>query len=259
LHLDVQPLKKPMQDENLDQRLSLIPTLWSLVYRAHGSGVETANAAREQLLERYGSAVRRYLRKVLRDPDATADVFQEFALSLVHGDLHGADPRRGRFRNFVKGTLFHLVADYCKQRRRWPWPLPDDRAALVAAPDNTESDRHFDESWRDELLARAWGALADLEATTGQPFYTVLRLRAEHPEIRSPQLAEELAARLGRPISPASVRQTLHRAREKFAALLLDEVTHSLNDPTVDQVQQELAELGLLEYCRPAVAERQGK
>jgi RNA polymerase sigma-70 factor (ECF subfamily) len=194
---------------------------------------------------------------LLVDQDAVDDVFQEFALHLIAGDLRGADPRRGRFRNFVKGTLFHLVADYHKQRRKWPRPLPDGVTALAANPDDAESDRQFEESWRDELLARAWAAMAEMESETGQPFYAVLRLRAEHPETRSPQLAEQLASRLGRSISPAGVRQMLHRAREKFAALLREEVTHSLANPTTEQVQQELAELGLLDYCRPASERRQ--
>ena len=84
----------------------------------------------------------------------------------------------------------------------------------------------------------------------------MLRFRADHPEMRSPQLAEQLASRLGRPISPAGVRQTLHRAREKFGSLLLEEVSHALDQPTAENVQQELAELGLLDYCCPAEERR---
>src|SRR5205085_3038732 len=105
------------------QRLSLISTPWSLVDRAHHGPAEKLNVARQELLERYGGAVRRYLRTLLHDPDAADEVFQEFSFHLIHGDLRGADPQRGRFRNFVKGTLFHLVADYWKQRREWPGPL----------------------------------------------------------------------------------------------------------------------------------------
>jgi len=239
-----------------DQALNLISTVWSLVRRAHHGPVEAANAARQQLLERYRGAVRRYLRKLLPDPDAADEVFQEFALRLVHGDLRGADPQRGRFRNFVKGTLFHLVADYRKQQRRWPGPLPANGNTLVANPEDRESDRLFVESWCDELLARAWEALAKVEATTGQALYAVLRFRADHPEMRSPQMAEQLAAEVGRPFTAAGVRQSLHRAREKYAALLIEEVVHSLENPTAEQLEEELAELGLLDYCRPALERR---
>src|SRR5262249_4728509 len=198
-----------------DQRLSRISTLWSLVCQAHQGPGDATTVARHELLERYRGAVYRYLRKLLVDPDAVDEVFQEFALHLVRGDLGGADPRRGRFRNFVKGTLFHLVADYRDQRRRWPRPLPADAAVPAADPEDGESNRQFEESWRDELLARTWARLAEIEAWTGQPYYVVLRLRAENPDFRSPRLAETLASRLGRPISAAGVRQTLHRARQK--------------------------------------------
>src|SRR6516162_6338888 len=104
-------------EPELNQRLSGISTLWSVVCTAHQGPAEAAKPARQQLLERYGGAVRRYLRKLLRDPDAVDEVFQEFALQLVQGDLRGADPKRGRFRNFVKGTLFHLVANYRRKQR----------------------------------------------------------------------------------------------------------------------------------------------
>jgi RNA polymerase sigma-70 factor (ECF subfamily) len=245
-----------MERGNPDQRLSQISTLWSLVCRANEGPAETANAARQQLLERYGGAVRRYLRKVLHDPDAADEVFQEFALQLVHGDLRGANPQRGRFRNFVKGTLFHLIADYRKQQRKWPGPLPAAGATLADDAEGVEPDPRFMESWGDELLAHAWAALAATEGGTGQPYYAVLRFRADHPEMRAPQMAEQLAAQLSRPFTAAGIRQVLHRARERFADLLLDEVTHSLENPGAEQVEEELVELGLLDYCRPALERR---
>jgi RNA polymerase sigma-70 factor (ECF subfamily) len=245
-----------VQPEILDQRLSQIPTLWSLVFQAHRGPTEAAWPARRQLLERYGGAIQRYLRKVLRDPDAAAEVFQEFALQLLHGDLRGADPQRGRFRNYVKGTLFHLVADYRAAQRRRPAPLPDDSAQLPAQSPDEEADRRFAESWCDELLAQAWAALAQASIQTSQPLYAVLRFRADHPQLRATQLAEELGAQLGRSFTAAGIRQLLHRARKQFAALLLDEVIQSLENPTAQQLEDELVELGLLEYCRPALPRR---
>ena len=198
----------------------------------------------------------RYLNKLLGGPDAVDEVFQEFALQLVHGKLGGADPGRGRFRNFVKGTLFHLVADYRKKQRDLPGPLPADVDALAAGPQEMESDRLFVESWCDELLARTWAALAEVEATTGHPYYAALRFRADHPDVRSPQMAELLGLQLGKPITAVAIRQVLHRAREKFADLLLEEVAHSLEDSSNAQMEHELIDLGLYEYCRPALERR---
>ncbi len=50
--------------------------------------------------------------------------------------------------------------------------------------------------------------------------------------------------------------QTLHRAREKFADMLLDEVIQSLDNPNRETLENELIELGLLEYCKPALERR---
>jgi RNA polymerase sigma factor (sigma-70 family) len=248
-----------MKPETPLDRIGTITTRWSLLDRAHGGDDEVAQTARQQLLERYGGAVRRYLRKVMSDPDAADDVFQEFALRLMRGDLSGATPDRGRFRNFVKGTLFHLISDYRKHERRWPRPLPD--GSLQADGDATaeESDRQFLESWRDELLAHAWAGLADADAQTGQAGYDVLRFRAQHPELRSGEMAEQLTAQLGKPFTAAGVRQILHRARERFANLLLAEVSSSVDSVLREELEAELVDVGLLEYCRPALEACDGR
>ncbi len=247
-----------MQTENSDQRLSLIPTQWSLIHQAHCGPPEVVDSARHQLLERYGGAAKRYLRKVMRSNDAADEVFQEFALGVLHGDLRGADPKYGRFRSFVKGTLFHLIADYRKRQRRWPGPLPAVGCDPALMPDDPECDAEFIESWRDELLARAWAALAASDTRPDQPFYAVLRFRSDHPKTRSPEAAEQLTARFGSRCTAEWVRQVLHRARQKFAELLIEEVAHSLELPTDERLEQELIELGLFEYCRPLVERRQG-
>jgi RNA polymerase sigma-70 factor (ECF subfamily) len=246
-----------MDQESPSRPLNLISTLWSVVCQAHQGSAEAAAAARGQLLERYGGAVRRYLRGVLHDPDAAEDLFQEFALRLARGDLRGADQRRGRFRDFLKGMLFHLVAHYRRQQRKWPGPLPAAHLEPVASDTpGLDPDGQFIDSWRDELLARSWAALAAAEGQGGSPSYGVLRFRAHHPELNSQQMAEQLTAQLGRPLTATAVRQILHRAREKFADLLLEEVAHSLQAPTAEELEQELIDLGLLDYCRPALERR---
>ena len=105
-------------------------------------------------------------------------------------------------------------------------------------------------------FARTWPAWPPRPCPTCQLSYSVLRFRADHPEMPSPRLADQLTARLGRPFSAVGVRQALHRAREKFADFLLDEVAHSLEAPTAEQLEEELAELGLLDYCLPALGRR---
>jgi RNA polymerase sigma-70 factor (ECF subfamily) len=101
--------------------------------------------------------------------------------------------------------------------------------------------------------------LESLQRAGGEPWYAALRFRAEHPELRSPELAERLSVQLGRPLTAVGVRQTLHRARDEFADLLLGEVRQSLENPTRERLEQELVELRLYDYCRNALGRDGGE
>jgi RNA polymerase sigma-70 factor (ECF subfamily) len=239
---------------DLPNHLSRISTCWSLVFEAHRSQADAATQAQQELMQRYCGAIYRYLLAVVRDADAADDLSQEFALRLVRGDFRRADPGRGRFRDFVKSALYHLIVDYQrrKQRRRHEALPPDTPEAAVDAPE-FPSDQEFLDRWREELLNRAWDSLAALEKETGQPFNTVLRFRAENPDVRSGDMAQRLQGQLGKPLSNVGIRQTLHRAREKFADLLLQEVARSLETTAADRLEQELIDLDLLSYCRTAL------
>ena len=248
---------KTVDDELIESHLSRIETHWTAVVRAHRGPIgDDAGAARAALLERYGGAVRRYLLASLRDVDAADDLAQEFALRFLRGDFKNADPGRGRFRDFVKRAVYNLMVDYHRSRQTRPLALDGgvpEPVADAAAPVLFEHDSRFLESWRGELMARAWTALDQLQARTGQPFADVLRLRVEQPEVRSPQLAELLSARLARPVNAGWVRTNLHRARDMFVESLVREVTQSLEDPSPERLEAELDELGLLDRCRPAL------
>jgi hypothetical protein len=74
--------------------------------------------------------------------------------------------------------------------------------------------------------------------------------------MRSPEMAKELSLRLEKPLTSAGVRQLLHRAREKFADFLLDEVIQSLDDATPERLDDELENLNLMDYCSQALRRR---
>lgn len=244
-----------------DLHLSRIQTAWSMVRRAHGDHTALQDA-QQKLLDQYGGAVRRYALAALRNEDAADDVFQEFALRFLRGDFGKVDPQRGRFRAFVKTVVYRLIVDYQRrQKKRQQEGLLHSNVAEEAAEESESpvDDAAFHSSWRDELLARCWQKLADEEQRTGKPCHTVLRYRVEHADQRSPELAVGLSQLLGKPINAGAVRVLLHRAREVFAKLLLDEVLDSLADDSLDDAEEELIELDLLEYCRPAIDRRRQK
>jgi hypothetical protein len=221
-----------------------LTTFWTDVERMNGEP-----EVRGQLLLRYQGAVHRYLLRVLRDADAAGDVAQEFAMRFLSGAFHRATRGRGRFRDYVKAAVLHLIADHY---RRLPAAGPlHDGVPEPAAPDD---DRQFLESWRDQLLARAWDGLARLQRSSGRPYYAVLRFRSDHPGLDSSRMAEQLSIQFGHPVSAAWVRQVLFRARKRFGDLLLDDLVQSLEHPTEDELEQELIDLGLKAYCGEALS-----
>lgn len=247
-----------MDREKINQHLSQISTAWTVFRQAHVGPGGVASEAQGRLLQRYGAAIYRYLLGALRNQDAADELFQEFALRFVRGDFHRADPERGRFRDFLKTSLFHLIVDAQRRSKGGPQPLPGE-GAEPAAPQldpTEEEDLQFLTIWRAELLDRAWDALAEFERQTGQPVHTVLRFRAENPTVRSPQMAEQLAGRIGRSVTADWIRKRLFLARERFADLLLEEVAQSLANPSAEELELELIDLGLLEHCRTALARR---
>jgi RNA polymerase sigma-70 factor (ECF subfamily) len=246
-----------MKRDKSVQRLSHINTGWDTLHQAHWGTPEEAAAARSVLMERYCGAVYRYLLSAVRDPSVAEDLTQEFALRFIQGRFRMADPSQGRFRNYIKTALFHLVDDWRNRAGQGPKQtrLNSDEEVL-AQDEQAAAEQAFRDSWRQELLARAWQALQSVQQEEGKPYYDVLRFRVDHPDMPSPQMAEQLSVRLGRPLTAAGVRQLLHRARERFADLLLEVARLSLQGASHTDLEEELAELNLLKYCEGALQRR---
>jgi RNA polymerase sigma-70 factor (ECF subfamily) len=245
-----------MPRADLDERLSRISTVWTEVFQAHASLAGEAGEAQRGLLQRYSGAAYRYLLGAVRDPDVAADLAQEFALRIVRGDFRRADPERGRFRDYLKAALYRLVTDHHRARQVWPRALAPDAPEPAAPPaEDPETDEAFLACWREELLDRAWKALAN----DNPAYHAALLFRVENPDASSADAAEQLGGRLGKAVTAAWVRKTVERAREKFAALLLDEVGCSLGTSEPAALQQELRALDLLRYCRTALDRKSGR
>jgi len=242
-----------MQPSDLDQRLSKIATLWTVVFRAHEGGADSAPEARNRLMLRYSGAVYRYLLGAIRDPEVAGDLCQEFALRFLRGDFRRAAPERGRFRDYVKSALINLVNDHHRAQQAKPRHLASG-AGEPAAPAEVSlpSDAEFMTGWRTELLNQTWAALAEVNPV----YHAALLLRIENPDMQSPEMAGRLTEALGRPITPENARKALQRGHAKFADLLLDQVAASLTDPTDAQLAEELQALDLLKYCRSALERR---
>jgi DNA-directed RNA polymerase specialized sigma24 family protein len=237
-----------MNPQGDEQRLSGIPTPWSLLDRLQAGPEEEAAAARDVLVLRYWPAVKRYLLGALRDEEAAHDLCNQFIERFLEGRFRHADPGRGRFRDYLKKALIHLVIDEMRRRNGAPGPLTTDVPAPPVCRDE-DLDSSFEENWRGELIDRAWKSLAENYPN----YHAVLLSCAEDPALTGSERAVGLSGRLGRKVSEKAVRVLKHRSKEKFARLLLDEVSRSLGTPTPEELVAELRELRLLSYCEPAL------
>jgi RNA polymerase sigma factor (sigma-70 family) len=234
-----------MEPNDLEQRLSRISTMWTVMRQAPAAGVAPKAGAWNSLVERYLRAAYRYLLGAVRDPELAEELCQEFALRFIRGDFGKATPERGRFRDYIRTSLIHMVTDFHRRRQAAPGPLPEQ----VAAPPEAASSESFESSWKEELLDRAWRGLAE----ENDAYHAVLKAYTEQPDLPSPEMARLVGERLSREVTSDWVRKTKQRAHEKFATLLLDEVAASLEGASRAELEQELKTLDLLRYCKTAL------
>jgi RNA polymerase sigma factor (sigma-70 family) len=239
-----------------EPRLSQMTTHWTAVLAAHGGTPDQVNPAISRLMCRYSGAVHRYFLKAVKNPLEAEDLDQDFAIRFLRGDFKRCDPKRGRFRDYVKRAVQNMISDHFRRKKL----LSTRNAPLVEPavldPALSRFDEEFVVSWRNDLLERSWNALAELEKTSGQPYHTVLRFRVDHPELPSEKAAEKLSRVVGQLLSAGAVRQAVMRSRRKFVDFLLAEVLESMDRPSQDELEEELADLKLLEYCRPYMKRR---
>jgi RNA polymerase sigma factor (sigma-70 family) len=227
------------------QRLTEIPTEWTLIRTAHtpvaaGAPVNPDVAdAMQKLIARYHDAVERYLRLKLRDENLADEVKQEFWTKLLTGKLAGADPSKGRFRDYLRTVLHRLIIDHFRTRKILQLPPGE----LI---DPSKPDDDFDHVWRELVIKRAWSRLETYEVTTPKNRYaTVLHLRVDEPDAPIDDLAETLSKRLETRISPEAFRKTLQRARAKFLELLVLELRETIHPAEPEDIEAEIFDLGL--------------
>ena len=220
-------------------------TLWTLMRRAHEGHGPEARDAQSVCIERYRRAAYRYLLGAVRDPDQAEELFQEFAFRFVRGDFRNARREVGRFRDYLRSALSHMIDDHRRSQRRSPAPLNDDVPAQ-AAETSADDDDAFLGTWRTEMMNQAWSALQAENDT----HHAVLLHYVSNPDCSAADAAAAVTVQLGKPITVANIRVILHRARQRFADLITEEVAQTLDSPTRQELAEELRVLNLTKLCK---------
>ncbi len=244
-------------DSDDDSHISRIHTQWSIVLEARKTRSDLAGAvARAELVSRYNGAIFRYFRRLLGSPQDAEDLTQEIVIKFLDGALAGADPQKGRFRDYVKTIVINAARTHRQNvaKLQAKQHAMDDQT-FDGLIDRSDEESVWEDCLREDLIAEAMKALAKYEQTSGHPYSSLLDWRLKNPFSDSTEMARFLERQTGRSTTPANARKLLQRSREKLAELLLENVKKSLpaDRQSGDELQEHLIALGIYEICQPTL------
>lgn len=200
------------------------PTLPSAVRDLASADRARRQRSLQTLAQVYRTPVYKYLR--LRhsiDPAKAEDLVQSFFTRIVEGTaLVGHDPRRGRFRTFLKSSVDHHVIDQHRRqtaaRRGGSKPAVDlvdvERELVTEAREDV-----FDREWLQKMVALAVARTLEALERRKKPVHAEL-FRRFHLADDDPPKYEAVAAELG--ITGSDVTNWLHIARREFRRVALE-------------------------------------
>lgn len=202
-------------------------TRWTLVRRAQGDGAE-ARAALSELCEIYYQPVLLFTRSWCGDADRAQDLAHGFFEDLLGRESIGAaDPRKGRFRTYLLGSVKHYLG---RQREREGAAKRGGDFTRVPLEDTFEShdewEREFDRAWALALIGRALTSLGDEMEKAGklQQFETL------RPWLDGGAAGDVAEAGLTLDLSPTALKVAIHRLRQRFRQKVRDEVAATTLD-----------------------------
>jgi RNA polymerase sigma factor (sigma-70 family) len=217
-------------------------TRWSIVSSCSDSASdeEKAHAALAELCKIYWRPVFAFIcRQGHSVPDAQ-DLTQEFFAKVLKGRLlQSADRNKGRFRSLLRTALQRFLrdqADKHQARKRggdlrfvswddWMTEAPSHLSIPETDCDNWSPERVFDVRWAATIVERALRRLSDeCEKHGRRRVFDVLSscLTADRQDVSYATFARILG------IQETAVKNLVHRLRERYRALLREEVAETV-------------------------------
>ncbi len=220
-------------------------TNWSLIVRARDGSSAAARGALASLCESYWPPVYAFIRRRgLAPPDAEDLTQSYFARFFEKEYLSDFRPEAGRFRTFLLSSVSHFLAnewdkERAKKRGGGKHPLSLDAASaeerLHLEPiDRLTPETLFERQWAAAVLARCLVRLREEHKGSGGVRFERLKAFLTGDGTRADYTA--LAPELG--TSEGALRVAVHRLRRRFAAVLREEVAHTV--ASADEVDAEI-------------------
>ena len=223
-------------------------THWSVVLEAQGESPAAAEAL-EKLCRTYWRPIFAFLRRQgipLMEAEDLAQGF--FAQLLERRSLDAVRKEKGRLRSYLLGALKYFLTD--EQRRAMAIKrgkgqrlisldeLRAEEQIELEPADRVTAEMIYERRWALTVLERVLSRLKDefLAADNTALFGSLKELLPDEPG--SPSQAE-IAARLG--MSENAVRQAFYRFRQRYQAILREEIAHTVATP--GDIEDELRHL----------------
>jgi len=226
-------------------------TCWSRVVAAGAAGAPQAREALAELCAAYWYPVYATIRRRGLSPEQAHDLTQDYFLHLLEkGTLAAADPRKGRFRAFLKTDCDFFLshrreAEHALKRGGGNVPLSiDARDAegryLREPADLVTAERLFDRTYALSLLDSVLERLAAEHAAAGRSrhFECLQVVLSQGPRTIS---YAAIADQLG--MTEAAIQQAASRLRKRYRAILREQIAATLDEPSEEAVDDEVREL----------------
>lgn len=226
-------------------------TQWTRIAAAADPSDTEAQEALADLCRDYWYPVYAFVRRKGHNPDAAADLTQEyFARLLENGVLAKADRTKGRFRAFLRTDCGFFLADQEDRARAIKRGgrarvLSIDRhdaegRYLLEPVDTTSPDRLFDRAWGLTLLDQVLDGLAHEYQQWGKAeLFARLRIVLTDGPGAVPYaaIAQEFA------MTEGAVQAAVQRLRKRYRNLLREQIAATLHQPDAESIEDEIREL----------------
>jgi DNA-directed RNA polymerase specialized sigma24 family protein len=234
-----------------ERKPDLFPkTRWSLVVAATGNDQPSAKRALDELCSLYWFPVYGYFRGREESPTDAEDLPQEFFHMLIQrGSLESLTPEAGKLRAFLLAAAKNYLTSaqrkrYAQKRGGGVRAIPIDTAraeewlALDPPDPAAGPDVEFDRAWARTLLDRVRNLLdGDYQKAGKSDLATALFPHLEEGADDPPY--RDLSRELG--MSVGSLRVALFRFRQRYRALLKQEIAETLSDPS--ELESEIGQI----------------
>lgn len=218
---------------------------------AGGAGGSDARAALEDLCSSYWYPLYAFARRQGHESEAAQDAVQSFfAELLARAAISRADPKRGRFRNFLLASFKHSMANTARRDRaqkrggsvkRIALDVEQGERRLALEPSHVSTpERVFERTWALALLREVLGELRRNYAARGKDeLFDRLKeyLTAGETTQSYAAKAESLSMREG------ALKVAVHRLRRRYADALRSAISDTIDEGEGQTAEEELQSL----------------